>query len=178
MVQHGGVFAAAAAASAASQQQDEQQGAGSGSVQQLSGMAAAGQGPSRLLEQAAAKAGTGSSSNTGSSLIAKLASLGVKGPGDPKQWVVLGIESSCDDTAAAVVRGDGTILGHRIASQVSRELSRLVKCRCALLFCGLSDGDQAVPAAFTVFVSIKLANCDLHHRSPQTGMFCLAKQDL
>jgi hypothetical protein len=33
-------------------------------------------------------------------------------------WVVLGIESSCDDTAAAVVRGDGTVLSHCIASQV------------------------------------------------------------
>ncbi|EFJ43437.1 hypothetical protein VOLCADRAFT_31243, partial [Volvox carteri f. nagariensis] len=31
--------------------------------------------------------------------------------------VVLGIESSCDDTAAAVVRGDGTVLSHEIASQ-------------------------------------------------------------
>jgi tRNA A37 threonylcarbamoyltransferase TsaD len=39
-------------------------------------------------------------------------------PGDPKTWVVLGIESSCDDTAAAVIRGDGTVLAHRIASQV------------------------------------------------------------
>jgi hypothetical protein len=92
-------------------------------------MAAVGQVPSRLLEQAAAKAGTGSSGATGSSFIAKLASLGVKGPGDPKQWVVLGIESSCDDTAAAVVRGDGTILGHRIASQVRKRVYRSVKRR-------------------------------------------------
>ncbi|GLC36767.1 putative tRNA N6-adenosine threonylcarbamoyltransferase [Pleodorina starrii] len=37
--------------------------------------------------------------------------------GDPSQWVVLGIESSCDDTAAAVVRGDGSVLSHQIASQ-------------------------------------------------------------
>ncbi|GLI67710.1 hypothetical protein VaNZ11_011978 [Volvox africanus] len=37
--------------------------------------------------------------------------------GDPSQWLVLGIESSCDDTAAAVVRGDGTVLSHQIASQ-------------------------------------------------------------
>jgi hypothetical protein len=38
--------------------------------------------------------------------------------GDPKTWLVLGIESSCDDTAAAVIRGDGTVLSHRISSQV------------------------------------------------------------
>ena len=31
--------------------------------------------------------------------------------------VVLGIETSCDDTAAAVVRGDGVVLGEAIASQ-------------------------------------------------------------
>ncbi|GIL92769.1 hypothetical protein Vretifemale_20247 [Volvox reticuliferus] len=36
---------------------------------------------------------------------------------DSSQWLVLGIESSCDDTAAAVVRGDGTVLSHQIASQ-------------------------------------------------------------
>lgn len=34
------------------------------------------------------------------------------------QWLVLGIESSCDDTAAAIVRGDGVVLAHEIASQV------------------------------------------------------------
>merc|ERR1719335_1865829 len=38
-------------------------------------------------------------------------------PGDPKDWVVLGIESSCDDTGAAVVRGDGTVLAEVLASQ-------------------------------------------------------------
>jgi hypothetical protein len=38
--------------------------------------------------------------------------------GPPESWIVLGIESSCDDTAAAVVRGDGTVLSHCIASQV------------------------------------------------------------
>jgi len=37
--------------------------------------------------------------------------------GPPDSWVVLGIESSCDDTAAAVIRGDGTVLAHKIASQ-------------------------------------------------------------
>ncbi len=39
-------------------------------------------------------------------------------PSDVSQWLVLGIESSCDDTAAAVVCGDGTVRSHRIASQV------------------------------------------------------------
>jgi hypothetical protein len=118
MVQHGGVFAAMAAA--ASQQLGEQQAGGAGLQQPgIQG----GQSPSKLLEQAAAaaaaKAGLGSNATaSGFSLVAKLASLGVKGAGDPKQWVVLGIESSCDDTAAAVVRGDGTILGHKVASQV------------------------------------------------------------
>ncbi|KAG2422119.1 hypothetical protein HXX76_016266 [Chlamydomonas incerta] len=37
--------------------------------------------------------------------------------GEVASWVVLGIESSCDDTAAAVVRGDGTVLSHVVASQ-------------------------------------------------------------
>ncbi|KAJ9518694.1 hypothetical protein QJQ45_018726 [Haematococcus lacustris] len=52
-----------------------------------------------------------------STLLSKLASLGVRET-DPTKWLVLGIESSCDDTAAAVVRGDGCVLGQRIASQV------------------------------------------------------------
>lgn len=44
---------------------------------------------------------------------------GVKAlPEDMSKWLVLGIESSCDDTAAAVVAGDGTVRAHRIASQV------------------------------------------------------------
>ncbi|CAM8997724.1 unnamed protein product [Rhodiola kirilowii] len=37
--------------------------------------------------------------------------------GIPKDLVVLGIETSCDDTAAAVVRGDGEILSQVISSQ-------------------------------------------------------------
>lgn len=37
--------------------------------------------------------------------------------GDPLKWLVLGIESSCDDTGAAVVRGDGKVLGEVLASQ-------------------------------------------------------------
>jgi hypothetical protein len=49
---------------------------------------------------------------------------GLVPPGDPKTWVVLGIESSCDDTAAAVIRGDGTVLAHRIASQVCASACR------------------------------------------------------
>eukprot|EP01065_Artemidia_motanka_P035327 TRINITY_DN43249_c0_g1_i1.p1 TRINITY_DN43249_c0_g1~~TRINITY_DN43249_c0_g1_i1.p1 ORF type:complete len:677 (+),score=141.96 TRINITY_DN43249_c0_g1_i1:94-2031(+) len=36
-----------------------------------------------------------------------------------EERVVLGIESSCDDTGAAVVRGDGKILGESLASQNS-----------------------------------------------------------
>jgi len=36
--------------------------------------------------------------------------------GDPRDWLVLGIESSCDDTGAAVVRGDGAVLGEVLAS--------------------------------------------------------------
>lgn len=35
------------------------------------------------------------------------------------QTLVLGIETSCDDTAAAVVRGDGVVLGEAIASQAA-----------------------------------------------------------
>lgn len=38
-------------------------------------------------------------------------------PGEPASWLVLGIESSCDDTGAAVVRGDGVVLGEVLASQ-------------------------------------------------------------
>ena len=38
-------------------------------------------------------------------------------PGDPSSWLVLGIESSCDDTGAAIVRGDGKVLGEVLASQ-------------------------------------------------------------
>ena len=35
----------------------------------------------------------------------------------PQNLLVLGIESSCDDTGAAVVRGDGCVLGEALASQ-------------------------------------------------------------
>lgn len=38
-------------------------------------------------------------------------------PSDPAEWRVLGIESSCDDTGAAVVSGTGEILGEALASQ-------------------------------------------------------------
>ena len=38
-------------------------------------------------------------------------------PDTTKPYAVLGIETSCDDTAAAVVRSDGTILGEAVASQ-------------------------------------------------------------
>jgi tRNA N6-adenosine threonylcarbamoyltransferase len=38
-------------------------------------------------------------------------------PDRTRLFTVLGIESSCDDTGAAVVRSDGTILGEALASQ-------------------------------------------------------------
>eukprot|EP01006_Ploeotia_vitrea_P066294 TRINITY_DN94685_c0_g1_i1.p1 TRINITY_DN94685_c0_g1~~TRINITY_DN94685_c0_g1_i1.p1 ORF type:complete len:677 (+),score=61.50 TRINITY_DN94685_c0_g1_i1:99-2129(+) len=38
-------------------------------------------------------------------------------PENKDEWLVLGIETSCDDTGAAVVRGDGKILGEALASQ-------------------------------------------------------------
>lgn len=38
-------------------------------------------------------------------------------PDRSKPFIVLGIESSCDDTGAAVVRSDGVILGESLASQ-------------------------------------------------------------
>lgn len=38
-------------------------------------------------------------------------------PDRTRPFTVLGIESSCDDTGAAVVRSDGTILGESLASQ-------------------------------------------------------------
>ena len=42
---------------------------------------------------------------------------GIRPPGAASNWLVLGIESSCDDTGAAVVRGDGTVLAEVLASQ-------------------------------------------------------------
>lgn len=38
-------------------------------------------------------------------------------PEDVTQWRVLGIESSCDDTGAAVLTGTGSVLGEALASQ-------------------------------------------------------------
>jgi len=38
-------------------------------------------------------------------------------PADPREWRILGVESSCDDTGAAVLTGTGAILGEAIASQ-------------------------------------------------------------
>ena len=35
-----------------------------------------------------------------------------------KSFIVLGIESSCDDTGVAIVRSDGTILSNAVLSQV------------------------------------------------------------
>lgn len=46
----------------------------------------------------------------------------------PAAWradgVVLGIESSCDDTGVALVTGDGRVLGSALATQVSGVQSR------------------------------------------------------
>ena len=39
--------------------------------------------------------------------------------GDPSSWRVLGIETSCDDTAAAVLSGTGAVLSNVIAPQSS-----------------------------------------------------------
>jgi hypothetical protein len=52
--------------------------------------------------------------------------------GLPESWIVLGIESSCDDTAAAVVRGDGTVLSHCIASQVGAVRHCVFFCKIGL----------------------------------------------
>jgi len=38
-------------------------------------------------------------------------------PSEPRDWRVLGIESSCDDTGAAVLNGQGDVLGEALASQ-------------------------------------------------------------
>lgn len=38
-------------------------------------------------------------------------------PADPSEWRILGIESSCDDTGAAVITGAGEVLGEALASQ-------------------------------------------------------------
>jgi N6-L-threonylcarbamoyladenine synthase len=46
------------------------------------------------------------------------AGLGVRElDSDPSCWRVLGIESSCDDTGAAILDGNGNILGEALASQ-------------------------------------------------------------
>ena len=50
-------------------------------------------------------------------------------PEDVSKWLVLGIESSCDDTAAAVVTGDGVVRSHRIASQVRDRALMMVNFR-------------------------------------------------
>ena len=55
--------------------------------------------------------------HTGAPVASAAARASVRPVGDPRSWLVLGIESSCDDTGAAVVRGDGTVLGEVLASQ-------------------------------------------------------------
>mgnify|MGYP001205325106 CR=1 FL=1 len=42
-------------------------------------------------------------------------------PGAYEGGPVLGIETSCDETSAAVVSGDGRLLGHVILSQDAHE---------------------------------------------------------
>ena len=56
-----------------------------------------------------------------SGLPSSLLSSTTSSPSSPtdKLFTVLGIESSCDDTGAAIVRSDGTILGEGLASQES-----------------------------------------------------------
>ena len=51
----------------------------------------------------------------GSDGVTFLAKSGL--PDTNKHFCVLGIESSCDDTGAAIIRSDGTILGECLASQ-------------------------------------------------------------
>jgi len=63
---------------------------------------------------------------------------GLVPPGDPKTWKVLGIESSCDDTAAAVITGEGVVLSHRIASQVGVEGGVVEGQGTCLGLCGVS----------------------------------------
>lgn len=54
------------------------------------------------------------STRTSSAAVA----AGAGGGGSAAGPLVLGIESSCDDTAAAVVAADGRVLGESIAKQV------------------------------------------------------------
>lgn len=82
-------------------------------------------------------AGAGSMAGAGPVSVPGPAQAQVQVKGRPEEWLVLGVESSCDDTAAAVVRGDGLILAHEIASQVRPEL------RCAGLL-GRARADQGV----------------------------------
>jgi N6-L-threonylcarbamoyladenine synthase len=62
--------------------------------------------PEGVMSASAAKQGSLDASSSSSSSTSKL-------------FTVLGIESSCDDTGAAVVRSDGVILGEGLASQES-----------------------------------------------------------
>eukprot|EP00899_Mesostigma_viride_P029338 jgi/Mesvir1/958/Mv17512-RA.1 len=57
-----------------------------------------------------------SMANWSSPVVSSAAALEGMPPRD-SQIIILGIETSCDETAAAVVRGDGTILGEALASQ-------------------------------------------------------------
>jgi hypothetical protein len=70
--------------------------------------------------EADADAAADASAGAGSAAAVAAAGASAGGtvpPGDPATWLVLGIESSCDDTGAAIVRGDGVVLGEVLASQ-------------------------------------------------------------
>ena len=51
-----------------------------------------------------------------------------------EEMLVLGIETSCDETAAAIVREDGTVLADIVASQIK------ITLRMAELFPSLRQG--------------------------------------
>ena len=44
----------------------------------------------------------------------------------PRRCLILGIETSCDDTAAAVVSAEGEILGESISSQTSTRFGGVI----------------------------------------------------
>jgi len=72
--------------------------------------------PWEAMQPAAAHTGVAVASAAASASVHS-SQFTVRPAGDPRSWLVLGIESSCDDTGAAVVRGDGTVLGEVLASQ-------------------------------------------------------------
>ena len=85
----------------------------------------------RMRHQPSPSPSTSSSSSSSSSLLLRFRSTTIAAsasssssydpiwppPGKDPRLVVLGIESSCDDTGVAVVRGDGVVLGQALTSQ-------------------------------------------------------------